>query len=180
MNNSLRFGFGLMIAASLSAFVGCGGEQAPSSVDQELYDDVVSTTSSSDLNSSTQCVYNHGYWERHNKYAADPTKAIAWPRDPWVPNKDSEDKLLCGQTLHSILTTPWNGTNWHALAQAWIPAYLNVKNGAAASPTVTSAFQNAFFSLMNCGEPAGDPSKAQAFTLKAWNAGNSGPAACPL
>lgn len=179
MNSSLRFGFGSIFTAALVVVVGCGGEQAPSSVDQELYDDVVSTTSS-DLNSSSQCVRNHGYWEQHNKFASDPAKAIAWPRDPWVPNKDSEDKLLCGQSLYSILTTPWNGTNWHALAQAWIPAYLNVKAGAPANPTVTAAFQNAFFSLMNCSEPAGDPAKTQAFTLKAWNAGNSGPSACPL
>jgi hypothetical protein len=176
LNRGLRFAFGWMVVV---AAIGCGGESAPNTVDQEIYDDVISMTEPSELSSPnyTQCVHGGAYWSAYNKYASDPAKQIGWPRDPWTI-KDLEDRLLCGQTLHAISTSSWNGTAWHALAQAWIPAYLNLKNGAQFGPGSDVAFHQAFQLVMSCNVTAQEPAKTLAQTLKTWSAGGNGPAAC--
>jgi hypothetical protein len=155
------------------AATGCGGveEYDESSVDPALYEDVYETIDSALNGSGGACVRPGTYWKEHHRYAADPAKQIPWPLH-------SEDRLLCGQTLVSIMGQPFSGDPWHAVALAWIPAYLNLKSGAWFGPGVQPAFQQAFGMLLSCSVTDVNAAHSLVTTLKTWSNGQSNAASC--
>ncbi len=89
-----------------------------------------------------------------------PTKALAadtctlsgvfWMQhlEVW-PQSFTPDSEICGLTFSEIMQTPSDGTPWYILAHEWIPAQLNIANGAV-SECVQAEFQQATALLKNC------------------------------
>jgi hypothetical protein len=177
VNSKLKIGIAWALTVGLASIVACGGQEAPSSVDQDFYDDVMYSSEANALNApQTNCVRSHRHWLRFNKYAALAQDQILWPKP--ANTIDSEDRAICGRSLHSILSGQWDGTAWHALAMGFVPAYLNMKAGAALGPTVSAAFNETFSVLISCN--VRDVSRAHYLknTMMDWSAGNTNLPAC--
>lgn len=178
MNSKLQIGIACAFAMGLLGLTACGGQEAPSSVDQDFYEDVMFGSETSELNApSASCVRSHRHWLRFHKYAAHAQDQIAWPKPE--NTIDSEDRTICGRPLYDILRGPWDGTAWHALAIGFVPAYLNVKSGAAMGQTVSAAFNETFQVLISCNVTDVPRAHYLKNTLTSWSGGNTNLPACP-
>lgn len=85
-------------------------------------------------NAVETCTLSGVFWMQH---------LDVWPA-PFTP--DSE---ICDLTFTEVMQTPSDGTPWYILAHEWIPAQLNIANGAV-SECVLEAFEEAEALLSNC------------------------------
>lgn len=92
------------------------------------------STGSTKAYAAETCTLSGEFWMQHLQ---------VWP-DPFTP--DSE---ICGLTFSEILQTPSDGTPWYILAHEWIPAQLNIANGAV-STCILEQFDEATALLEDC------------------------------
>lgn len=131
----------------------------------------------------TGCTLTQGYWKTHS--AAGPA-----PYDPaWKNLGPDEHKtifFLSGQTWHQVFWTPPAGNPYYNLAHQYMAAKLNLLNGAASTPAVDAAIQQAevLFGQYTPSQTAGLKGQAKntwtslAGTLDRYNNGLIGPCHC--
>jgi uncharacterized repeat protein (TIGR01451 family) len=83
------------------------------------------------------CTRSQGYWSTHSKYGPAPYDAT------WALIGEDTTYYLSGQTWIHVIKAPTKGNPYYILAQQYIAARLNVLNGAAVVPAVTSALASA-------------------------------------
>ncbi len=92
------------------------------------------SSDSSKAYAAETCTLSGVFWMQHLEL---------WPA-PFTP--DSE---ICNLTFSEVMQTQSDGTPWYILAHEWIPAQLNIANGAV-SECVLAEFEQATALLENC------------------------------
>ena len=152
--------------------------------------DTASTGSDSwTVNADVACLYGctltQGYWKTHSQKGPAPYDD-AWGNLSFIGFNYEEDTpfYLSGKTWYQVFWTAPAGNPYYNLAHQYMAAKLNILNGAATTPAVTAAINNAetfFWTKL----PSAKLSKTEranilmwAATLDQYNNGYIGPGHC--